>query len=55
MEEGANQEGNEHSNGFREVGTGWEVDMAKEEIVDRDVPLAGELEPADVSMEEYWV
>ena len=55
MEERAYQEGNEHSNGFREVGTGWEVDMAEEEIVNRDVPLAGELEPARVKMEEYWV
>lgn len=52
VEDSAHQEGDKHGNGFREVGAGWEVDMAEEEVVNRDVPFAGELKPMMLSKKE---
>lgn len=46
MRDGADQKGDEHGDWLGEVGAGWVVDVAAEEVVDRDVPLAGEFEPA---------
>lgn len=41
----ADQECNEHGHGLREVCAGWEVDVSEEEVVDGEVPFAGEFEP----------
>lgn len=45
VEHGAHQEGDEHGDGLGEGGSGGEVDVAEEEVVDWDVPFAGEFEP----------
>ena len=45
MREGADQEGGEGGEGPGERVSGGGVDVAAEEVVDGDVPFAGELQP----------
>ena len=45
--DGGDEESDEGGGGAGEVGAGGAVDVAAEEVVDGDVPLAGELEPVD--------
>lgn len=45
MSDGTDQEGDECCHGTSDMWSRGAVDMATEEVVDWDVPLAGELEP----------
>lgn len=45
MAECANKEGDQRCHIAGDVGPGGAVDMAAEEVVDRDVPFAGEFKP----------
>jgi hypothetical protein len=47
MEDGAYQKGNEHGNWLGEAGSGWEIDVAKEEVVNGNIPLSRKLEPKE--------
>lgn len=45
MPDGADQEGNESGHGTTDMGSRGAVNMSAEEVVNWDVPFAGELEP----------
>lgn len=45
MEYRADQECDNHSHRLGEVTPGGPVDVAEEEVMDRDVPLAGKFQP----------
>lgn len=45
MAEGAHEKCDEHGHRVGQVGPGREVDVTAEEVVNGDIPLAGELEP----------
>lgn len=45
MEDSADQEGDEHGDGLREVGSSREVNVTEEEVVNGDVPFSREFQP----------
>ena len=49
MEKSADEEGQGRGLASGNVGPGGAIDVAAEEVVDGDVPFAGELQPRNVS------
>ena len=52
VRDGTDEEGDDHCDGFGELRERGEVDVAAEEVVDGDVPLAGEFEPISLHCED---